>query len=136
MNTILVEIAAYRDDELPKTIASCLANAANAERLRFAIVHQFGPETDGQLAQYHHDDRFTIIERDWRPGFMVSLQQKDLRLVLDAADDLGVPLVGTAMIFNLYRTLERMDLGHEGNHALIKALEHLAGFEVGAKPAE
>lgn len=77
-----------------------------------------------------------IIERDWRPGFMVSLQQKDLRLVLDAADDLGVPLVGTAMIFNLYRTLERMDLGHEGNHALIKALEHLAGFEVGAKPAE
>lgn len=66
MNTILVEIAAYRDDELPKTIASCLANAANAERLRFAIVHQFGPETDGQLTQYHHDDRFTIIERDWR----------------------------------------------------------------------
>jgi 3-hydroxyisobutyrate dehydrogenase len=74
-----------------------------------------------------------IIERDWRPGFMVSLQQKDLRLVLDAADELGVPLVGTAMIFNLYRTLERMDLGHEGNHALIKALEHLAGFEVGAQ---
>jgi 3-hydroxyisobutyrate dehydrogenase len=75
-----------------------------------------------------------IIERDWRPGFMVSLQQKDLRLVLDAADELGVPLVGTALIFNLYRTLEKMDLGHEGNHALIKALEHLAGFEVGAKP--
>lgn len=75
-----------------------------------------------------------IIERDWRPGFMVSLQQKDLRLVLDAADELGVPLVGTAMIFNLYRTLEKMDLGHEGNHALIKALENLAGFEVGAKP--
>lgn len=75
-----------------------------------------------------------IIERDWRPGFMVSLQQKDLRLVLDAADELGVPLVGTGLIFNLYRTLEKMDLGHEGNHALIKALEHLAGFEVGAKP--
>lgn len=66
MNTILVEIAAYRDDELPKTIASCLANATDPERLRFAIVHQYGPETQDQLAQYHHDDRFTIIERDWR----------------------------------------------------------------------
>lgn len=66
MKTILVEIAAYRDDELPKTIASCLAQAAQPERLHFAIVHQFGPETEGQLESYHHDDRFTIIERSWR----------------------------------------------------------------------
>lgn len=72
-----------------------------------------------------------IIRRDWRPGFMVSLQQKDLRLVLDAADELGVPLPSTSLIFNLYRTLEARGLSAEGNHALIKALEHLAGFEVG-----
>lgn len=75
-----------------------------------------------------------IINRDWRPGFMVSLQQKDLRLVLDAADQLGVPLPGTSLIFNLYRTIENQ-LGHEGNHALVKALEHLSGIEVGSQPA-
>lgn len=74
-----------------------------------------------------------IMKRDWRPGFMISLQQKDLRLVLDAADELGVPLAGTSLIFNLYRTLEAQGLQEEGNHALIKALEHLAGFEVGTK---
>jgi 3-hydroxyisobutyrate dehydrogenase len=74
-----------------------------------------------------------IIKRDWRPGFMVSLQQKDLRLVLDAADELGVPLAGTSLIFNLYRTLEAQGLQEEGNHALVKALENLAGFEVGTK---
>jgi 3-hydroxyisobutyrate dehydrogenase len=74
-----------------------------------------------------------IIKRDWRPGFMISLQQKDLRLVLDAADELGVPLAGTSLIFNLYRTLEAQGLEEEGNHALVKALEHLAGFEVGTK---
>lgn len=74
-----------------------------------------------------------IMKRDWRPGFTVALQQKDLRLVLDAADELGVPLVGTSMIFNLYRTLEAQGLQEEGNHALVKALEHLAGFEVGTK---
>lgn len=73
-----------------------------------------------------------IINRDWRPGFMVSLQQKDLRLVLDAADQLGVPLPGTSLIFNLYRTIENQ-LGHEGNHALVKALEHLSGIEVGGQ---
>lgn len=75
-----------------------------------------------------------IINRDWRPGFMVSLQQKDLRLVLEAADQLGVPLPGTSLIFNLYRTLENQ-LGHEGNHALVKALEHLSGIEVGGQSA-
>jgi 3-hydroxyisobutyrate dehydrogenase len=73
-----------------------------------------------------------VLQRDWRPGFTIDLQQKDVRLVLAAADKLGVPLPGTALIFQLYRTLQAQGLGAEGNHALIKALEHLAGFEVGA----
>jgi 3-hydroxyisobutyrate dehydrogenase len=72
-----------------------------------------------------------VLARDWRPGFTIDLQQKDVRLVLAAADQLGVPLPGTALIFQLYRTLQAQGLGAEGNHALIKALEHLAGFEVG-----
>lgn len=71
-----------------------------------------------------------ILRRDWRPGFTIDLQTKDIRLVLDAADKLGVPLPGTALIFQLYRTLQTQGLGGEGNHALIKALEHLAGFEI------
>lgn len=74
-----------------------------------------------------------IMRRDWRPGFTVALQQKDLRLVLEAADDLGVPMLNTSLVFNLYRTLEKMGLQEEGNHALIKALEHLSGMEVGSK---
>lgn len=72
-----------------------------------------------------------IIRRDWRPGFTIDLQQKDVRLVLQAADELGVPLPATSLIFNMYRTLQTRDLGSEGNHALVKALENLAGFEVG-----
>jgi 3-hydroxyisobutyrate dehydrogenase len=72
-----------------------------------------------------------ILVRDWRPGFTIDLQQKDLRLVLQEADRLGVPLPGTALIHQLYRTLQARGLGHEGNHALIKALENLAGIEIG-----
>ncbi|MEM7028993.1 MAG: NAD(P)-binding domain-containing protein [Chloroflexota bacterium] len=70
------------------------------------------------------------IDRDWRPGFTIQLQQKDLRLVLEAADELAVPLPGTSMIFNFYRPLEAQGLDQEGNHALIKAVERLAGIEV------
>ena len=75
-----------------------------------------------------------IIERDWRPGFTIDLQQKDVRLALRAGDELGVPLLGTNLIFNLYRTLQAEGLGGEGNHALVKALEHLSGIEVKAAP--
>jgi 3-hydroxyisobutyrate dehydrogenase len=71
-----------------------------------------------------------VLERDWRPGFTIDLQQKDLRLVLEAADQMGVPLMATNMVFNLYRTLQREGLGAEGNHALVKALERLSGIEI------
>lgn len=72
-----------------------------------------------------------MIVRDWRPGFTIDLQQKDLRLALEAADELGVPIPATALVHQLYRTLQAADLGGEGNHALVKALERLSGIEVG-----
>lgn len=71
-----------------------------------------------------------VIERDWRPGFTIDLQQKDLRLVLEAADQMGVPALGTSTVFQLYRTLQAANLGHEGNHALVKALENLSGITI------
>lgn len=71
-----------------------------------------------------------ILKRDWRPGFTIDLQQKDLRLALSAADEQGIPLLGTSMVFALYRTLQAQGLGKEGNHALVKALENLAGLKI------
>ncbi|MCZ2114890.1 MAG: NAD(P)-dependent oxidoreductase [Anaerolineae bacterium] len=72
-----------------------------------------------------------VINRDWRPGFTIDLQQKDLRLVLEAADQLGIPLPSTAYVFQSYRALQQAGLGGEGNHALVKALERLAGIQIG-----
>ena len=72
-----------------------------------------------------------MIARDWRPGFTIDLQQKDLRLVLEAADQLGLPLMATGMVFQMYRALQAQGLGSEGNHALVKALEGMSGVVVG-----
>ena len=74
-----------------------------------------------------------IMRRDWRPGFTINLQQKDVRLILKEADALGVPVLATGLIFNLYRTLQEKGLGAEGNHALVKALENLSGVTVGSE---
>ncbi len=72
-----------------------------------------------------------VLDRDWRPGFTIDLQQKDLRLVLEAANQTGVPAIATALVSNFYRTLQAQGLGSEGNHALVKALENLAGRRIG-----
>jgi 3-hydroxyisobutyrate dehydrogenase-like beta-hydroxyacid dehydrogenase len=72
-----------------------------------------------------------MIVRDWTPGFTIDLQQKDLRLVLEAADQIGAPLPGTALVFQLYRALQARGLGSEGNHALVKALEEMVGVALG-----
>lgn len=72
-----------------------------------------------------------MIDGYWEPGFTIDLQQKDLRIVLDSADELAVPMPGTALVFQMYRALQGKGLGAEGNHALVKALEDLAGFRLG-----
>lgn len=97
--------------DLPKTLQAVSGGAAGSW-----MLSNRGPQ---------------VLNRDWRPGFTVDLQQKDLRLVLEAADELGVPMAATALVFQLYRTLQTAGLGSEGNHALVKALERLAGLEIG-----
>ncbi len=71
-----------------------------------------------------------MIVRDFRPGFTIDLQQKDLRLVLEAADEMGIPLIATSMVFQMYRTLQAQGLGGDGNHGLVKALEKMMGVEL------
>jgi 3-hydroxyisobutyrate dehydrogenase len=73
-----------------------------------------------------------VAARDFRPGFTIDLQQKDLRLVLEAADELGLPLSLTSTIHGYYNVLQRQGLGGDGNHSLVKALEQLSGITVGS----
>ena len=62
-----------------------------------------------------------------------TFSKKDLRIVLDSADELGIPLPGTSLVFQLYHALQAQDLGSEGNHALVETLEELAGIGLGLR---
>lgn len=77
-----------------------------------------------------------VIRRDWRPGFMIDLQEKDLRLVLEAADELSVPVFTCSTASHLYRVLQKRGHGAEGNHALVRALEYLSDLQIGEETAE
>jgi 3-hydroxyisobutyrate dehydrogenase len=72
-----------------------------------------------------------VVARDFAPGFKVGLQQKDLRLALEAADGLRTPLVGVSLVHQLFAAVERAHGADVGTQALVRAIEGLAGAEVG-----
>jgi 3-hydroxyisobutyrate dehydrogenase len=66
-----------------------------------------------------------IIAGDLKPAFMVDLQQKDLRLVLEYAEQLKQPLPGVALAKQLLAVLQARDRGKDGTHALIDVIRQL-----------
>ncbi|MEM0053076.1 MAG: 2-hydroxy-3-oxopropionate reductase [Nitrososphaeria archaeon] len=71
-----------------------------------------------------------MIKGDMEPGFKIATQQKDLRLVLETAAELNVPLPGTAIVQQMFRVAEAEGLSEKGTQALIKAMEKLAGYKL------
>jgi 3-hydroxyisobutyrate dehydrogenase len=72
-----------------------------------------------------------MIARDFRPGFKVWHQEKDLRLALEVAREAALPLPATALVSQLFASLHAAGLEDEGTQALVKALEGLGQVEVG-----
>jgi 3-hydroxyisobutyrate dehydrogenase len=77
-----------------------------------------------------------IIDGDLAPAFKVRLQQKDLRLVSEAARDLNVPVFAAELVQQLLRALEAEGAGDHGTQALVTILERLAGTTVGRRRSE
>jgi 3-hydroxyisobutyrate dehydrogenase len=69
-----------------------------------------------------------MIDRDFKPAFMVKLQQKDLRLVLDAADQNHTPLPTASMAHQLFSAVEAEGRGNDGTQSLLRIFERLAGL--------
>lgn len=74
-----------------------------------------------------------MVQGDFEPGFMVKLQQKDLRLIQEAAQEAHLPLAITTMARQYFTALEAVGLGDAGTQAIIKAVEALAGREARQK---
>lgn len=68
-----------------------------------------------------------IIAGDLKPAFMVDLQLKDLRLVIEYAEQIGQPLPGVALARQLLSALQAQGRGRDGTQALIDVLRQFAG---------
>ena len=70
-----------------------------------------------------------ILKRDFSPGFMIDLMQKDLNLVMGTAAEMKLPLPVTSLIHQMYYSLQFAGEGRNGTQALVKVLERIAGVE-------
>ena len=72
-----------------------------------------------------------IAGRDFAPGFMIRLMQKDLRLALEAADEVLQPLPNTSLVHQLYYQLQAQGAGGDGTQALARVVEAMGATTIG-----
>jgi 3-hydroxyisobutyrate dehydrogenase len=67
-----------------------------------------------------------MVKGDFRPGFMINLQQKDLRLVLTAAEESKTSLPTASLAHQLFTAAQAAGHGKDGTQALFTVIEKLA----------
>ncbi|GIV77797.1 MAG: 2-hydroxy-3-oxopropionate reductase [Litorilinea sp.] len=72
-----------------------------------------------------HGERF--LQHHFEPGFKTRLQVKDLNIALETGRSYGVPLLGTALVHQLYMSLMARGKGEADHAILVTLLEELAG---------
>ena len=122
--------------KLANQIAVAINNLGVSEALVFAASQGIDLEKTRQVIAGGAGSSWAMINYapkmlagDFRAGFMIDLQQKDLRLVLDNAFADHISLPGAALVHELYNALQKDGGGREGNHALIKVIERLSQIE-------
>ncbi len=93
---------------LEKTIAALSAGAAGSWQLA-----NLGPR---------------MIAGDFRPGFSINLQQKDLRLVLQSACESKASLPAASLAHQLFTAAQAAGHGKDGTQALFTVVEKLASL--------
>jgi len=92
--------------KLDKTIAALAAGAGGSWQLA-----NLGPR---------------MIAGDFRPGFSINLQQKDLRLVMQSAEQTRTSLPAASLVHQLFTAAQAAGHGKDGTQALFTVVEKLA----------
>lgn len=110
-------------------VAEALVFAAKAgadpAKVRQALMGGFA---SSRILEVHGE---RMIKRTFNPGFRIGLHQKDLNLALQGAKALGVALPQTAGAAQLMQVCAANGLAEADHSALVKALELMAGHEIG-----
>jgi 2-hydroxy-3-oxopropionate reductase len=97
-------------------------NGVDPGRVREALLGGFA---NSRILEVHGQ---RMLDHDFRPGFKVRLHQKDLRIVMETAHQMGIALPGSALVAQHMNALIGSGEGELDSSALIKVIEKLNGM--------
>jgi len=121
--------------KLVNQILVSVTNLAVCEALAFAKKHHLNMEktiealSGGAAGSWQLANLGPrMVSGDFRPGFTIDLQQKDLKLVLDAAETSKLSLPAASLVHQLFSAAQAAGHGKDGTQALYSVLERLANL--------
>jgi len=105
-----------------------------SESLHFAEQAGLDPRAvveviaQGAAGSWQMQNRYqTMLDDHFDHGFAVDWMRKDLRIVLDAADEVRASLPVTALVDQFYKVVQAMGGGRWDTSSLFRRLRHIAG---------
>jgi 2-hydroxy-3-oxopropionate reductase len=113
-------VVAVTIEAVSEAIAFARRNGVDAAKVRDALMGGFA----GSKILEVHGKR--MLDNEFNPGFKTKLHQKDLKIVMDTAHQLGLALPGTAIVAQHLNALMGSGDGELDSSAIIKVVERMA----------
>ena len=106
--------------------AFVLASASGVDpaKVRQALLGGFA----GSRALESHGQR--MLDRNFKPGFKAHLHQKDMRIAMEAAHELGISLPGAAQVTQYLNSVVGQGKGENDSISILELQEKLSGITV------
>ena len=103
------------------------ASGVDPAKVRQALMGGFA----GSRVLESHGQR--MLERNFKPGFKARLHQKDMRIALEAAHELGIALPGAAIVAQYLNAVVGHGKGDNDSISILELQEGLSGVTIDTK---
>jgi 2-hydroxy-3-oxopropionate reductase len=115
-------VVAVTIEAVAEALTFARKNGADAAKVREALMGGFA----GSKIMEVHGKR--MLDNDFKPGFKVGLHQKDMRIVMETAHQLGVALPAAALVTQHLNALMGTGDTDLDSAAVVKVVERMSGM--------
>jgi 2-hydroxy-3-oxopropionate reductase len=116
-------VVAVTIEAVAEALTFARKNGADAARVREALMGGFA----GSKVMEVHGKR--MLDNEFKPGFKVGLHQKDMRIVMETAHQLGVALPAAALVTQHLNALMGTGDKDLDSAAVVKVVKRMSGIE-------
>ncbi|BCK88150.1 2-hydroxy-3-oxopropionate reductase [Sideroxyarcus emersonii] len=115
-------VVAVTIEAVAEALTFARRNGADPAKVREALMGGFA----GSKIMEVHGKR--MLDNDFKPGFKVGLHQKDMRIVMETAHQLGVALPAAALVTQHLNALMGTGDTNLDSAAVVKVIERMSGM--------